>query len=302
VGVYHLRGSHLRQIARHHAKHSLRGGTGLVFTFLSLLVGLLIANAFISPVESSQKQAAEIAKQLDQKGVSDKQILDALVEDIGKPAIKWWVDADADQLNYLVYDKPAVVSAILVVLLFSAPFLIAFGAFNQTTGDIQHKGLRYLLLRTERSNIFIGRFLGTYIFSLFVMALLMLVVWLYLVIKTDFYPKMDVTLWMLQGYVALAIFCLPYVALCAWLSGATDSPFVSLIVSSLFIGFWPLLIYLGAKMESAVAYGNYAMPWGFKYHLLHPNLLHTLGAAGAMFGFTALFVWVGLRHFQTRDL
>ena len=50
------------------------------------------------------------------------------------------------------------------------PFVISFLAFNQISGDVQNHGLRYLLLRTARCNIFFGRFIGTVLFSTAVMA------------------------------------------------------------------------------------------------------------------------------------
>ncbi len=43
MSVYHLRGSHLKLIAVHSAKHGIRGGTGLVFTFTALVHGELRA-------------------------------------------------------------------------------------------------------------------------------------------------------------------------------------------------------------------------------------------------------------------
>lgn len=299
--LHHLRGRHLKLIAAHSARHGIRGGTGLVFTFTTLVTGLVIASAFITPIEKLEQQVRAEA-QAGQAGETTRALVDQVADKWGKPAIKWAIGADERQAEYLVHEKPAVISAILVVLMFSVPFLVTLGAFNQLSGDIQHKGLRYLLLRTERANLFVGRFIGTYLFTVAVLALLVAVLILYLTLKADLYPAGDVAAWLGQGFVALAIFALPHVALCSWLSAAIDSPFASLVVSQLVVGALPLLVYIGAMSQPAVGYLGYLQPWPLKYELLYPGAAHVLGASAAMIGYTAVFGAVGLWTFQARDL
>jgi hypothetical protein len=293
VSVYHLRADHLRLIAASSVKHGIRGGAGLVFTLLTLVAGLSIAAMFITPIEAIQAKAS---------GAPPGQVLHQVVDELGKPAVQWALSADDAQVEYLTETKPAIVSAILVVLLFALPFLVSFGAFNQLAGDIQHKGLRYVLLRTERINLFFGRFLGTYVFTLIVLLVLTLILLLYLVFKTAFYPAGEVATWLLQGYLALALLALPYAALCAWISAATDSPFVSLVIGQLVIGFYPLFVYLASKSQPAARFAGYLMPWALKYDLLHHSPARVGAAAVAMLGFTAAFLLLGARTFQKRDL
>lgn len=292
-----LRGSHVKLIALSAARNSVRHGSGLGFLFLALFAGLIVANAFISPVEDFHKVSPATGG-----GDDVRDLVDQVVEEVGKPAIRWALGMDEEQVEYMVVRRPAIVSAILLVLLILLPFLVSFGAFNQLTGDIRSRGLRYLLLRTERSNLFLGRFLGTYVFTVLVLFALVLVVLLYLVLKARFYPTGDVVAWMAIGFAALAVFALPYVALCAWISAASDSPFVSLVISQLVIGFVPLIAYMAGKVEPKLAYLSYAMPWGFKFKLLHPAFVQFGGAALAMLAFTAVFLWLGAWSFQRRDL
>lgn len=297
MGVYHLRGSHLNLIARQHAKYSIRGGTGLVFTLLTMITGLIIASIFIDSIGNIKKQMEVTGEK-----ASDKQILDEVVDNVGKPAVKWAIGGDAEQAEYLVEKKPALVSAVMIVLLFALPFLVAMGAFNQLSGDIGSKGLRYLLPRTERANLFFGRFIGTYLFVLVVLALLLGVVLLYLVLATKLYPAGEVTLWMLRGYLAMAVMALPYVAFCSWFSAMIDMPFGTFAITQLIIGFIPIFASLGSAASDKVKYINYVMPWPWRYDLLHPSPVKFLTATAVMLGFTALFLFLGARHFQKRDL
>jgi ABC-type transport system involved in multi-copper enzyme maturation permease subunit len=304
VGQYHLRGAHLNLIARTHVKYSVRGGAGLVFLLISLLTGLGIGSCVISPVESIQKGQEEFGdrsgRKLDNKDT--KRVVDEVVREIGMPMVKKFTGAGDKQAEYLLAKKPALISAFMVVLMFFLPFLVSLGAFNQTSGDIGNRGLRYQLLRTERANIFLGRFIGTVLFTMLVLGIIMAVTMVYLVVKAKFYPAGDVILWMLQGYVAMMIYALPWIALSAWMSAAIDSPFGALVLLQLMIGLFPALIWFGTSIESSVEYGRYITPWGFKYFLMHPNIGVYLGGVGAMLGFTALFTWLGLRLFQKRDL
>jgi hypothetical protein len=297
VGVYHLRGSHLNLIARQHARYSIRGGTGLVFTFLTLVTGLIIASVFIDSIGNIQKSMERSGEKSDQK-----QVMDQVVNEIGRPAVKWAIGGDATQTTYLVDKKPALVSAVLIVLLFALPFLAAMGSFNQLSGDIGSKGLRYLLPRTERANLFFGRFIGTYIFVLLVLALLMAVVLLYLVLKAKLYPAGDVTWWMLRGYLAMAILALPYVAFCSWFSAMIDQPFGTFAVTQAGVGIVPFLVAMAPSSVTWTKYLNYVMPWPWRYDLLHPSPVKFLTATAVMLGFTAAFLFLGARHFQKRDL
>src|SRR5205085_975633 len=153
-------------------------------------------------------------------------------------------------------------------------------------GDIQYKGLRYLLLRTERANLFLGRFIGTVLFTVMILAIFFLVLFLWMALKARFYGVGEVGLWLLQGFVAVVFFALPYIALCSWISASLSSPFLSLTCCEVIALSVPLLVNLMSETEPKMKYVGYIVPWPLKYELLHPNALHVLGAMGAMLGFT----------------
>lgn len=307
MAAYTIRGSHLKLIALYFAKNNIRGGTGILFTLAMLLAGLGVGAAFITPLEEMHKSINERQRREARPGmapvqVQKKDVVDEVTRLIGEPVARWATGGDEEQAQFLVVKRPALVSAILMVLLFAMPFLICLGSFNQLAGDIQYKGLRYQLLRTERANIFLGRFIGTTLFTMVVLAVVLGILFLYLAFKADFYPAGEVALWLFQGYVALILFALPYIALCSWISAAMDSPFVSLVICELVTFFPVLFVAIATLYHDNLQYLGYIMPWPLKYKLLHPNPLIFLGATGGMFLFTALFLLLGLRHFQKRDL
>lgn len=294
-----LRRRHLELIAKHSVRHSIRGGAGLIAVLSTLTIGLIMASVVVSPLEAIERQM--------QQGGGDASItLDSPIGQevlkIAKQAMGWAMGASDAQVNYLVSDKPALVSAILILLMLVAPSCACLAAFNQTSGDIATRGLRYLLIRTERQNIFLGRFIGTTLFMAAVYAVLFIVLGLYLVFKIQVHPKGDMMLWLAGGYLRVMLFSLPYIALCAWVSGAVASPFGSLVLAIVFAYIWPLFVMVASRTQDALGYGQYLTPWGFKWWLFSERpWLVALGSL-VMVAFTGVLLALGMRQFVKRDL
>ena len=295
---------HVWLIALYSMRFALRSGGGLMFLLIFLTVGLSIASLFISPIEKLVKMDG-----LD--GMSASEISVTILEsDMVVEAVEWITSSDNAQSEYLLKENPALLSAILLILLIAVPFTTCFGAFNQTSGDIASRGLRYLLLRTERANIFLGRFVGVLLFTIVSVIGTMLVIVLYVQFKVAAYPGLDLWLWGLQGLAAVFFLSLPYIALCAWISCMLDTPFGSLAICLLISGFSLVILYvfkltLIASMKvdpESLDWLFKTVPWGWKYGLLHGAPAARMTAILAMLGFTTIFLWLGLRHFQKRDL
>ena len=322
---------HLRLISLYWSKYVIRSGSGLVYLLIALVFGLTVAHIFIMPVELL------MAKQMRTMGQTDPQIIRNTIISIGQPITQWilgqksykeivennaaqqsaymnnpddssmagqvQIDTDFDPwTRFLLEERPALLSAIFLVLLFGMPFVISFLAYNQVCGDIQSRGLRYLLLRTERSNIYFGRFLGTALFSTVVIAAIVATITFYLGVKTRIYPAMELIGWSACGFLALTILMVPYIALCSLISASVDSPFLSLVLAKLAIAGVLLGGLLGSKAWKPAKYIMYALPWGWQSHLLHPAPAHWLGAVFACLVYTAVFLMLGYHCFEKRDI
>jgi hypothetical protein len=296
-----IRGQHLELIAKHSVRHSVRGGAGLIAILSTLVIGLVMASIVVSPLEAIDRELQQHGE-LGSRGAALESQAAQEVIGIAKKAMGWAMGASDAQVNYLVSDKPALISAILILLMLVAPSCACLGAFNQTSGDIATRGLRFLLIRTERQNIFLGRFIGTALFMCAVFGALFAVLALYLLAKIDVHPKGDMLLWLLGGYLRVLLFALPYMALCAWISGAVSSPFGALVLALLFAYIWPMFVAIGSRSQEAFSYAQYATPWGYKWWLFSERPWLVACGAGVMLAFTALLLWVGLRHFKARDL
>lgn len=304
-------------ICNHSLRHSMRSGSGLVFVLLALFFGLTVAHFVISPVEalSSQQVLGPRGQSILPSGSPAD--IERQIVGFARPVVDWLLappesDDPAAQraaevkterwVDFVLDERPALLSAILFIMVFGMPLLISFGAFNQTSGDIGNKGLRYQLLRTDRANIYYGRLLATSLLNIAVQALVVVTVALYLGFKVQIYDGMAIAGWSLQGFIALVVLSLPYVAVCAWISAGNDSPMVSLVLCKLVIGGVLLLAVVGQIFWEPMYLANYLLPWAIQNHLLAPDMLTVLLTAAGCLGYTVVYAWLGARKFRTRDL
>lgn len=312
-----LNSRHLLLIGASANRNSIRSGAGIIAILLIFLVGLLLAHVVISPVELGREISRRRGGSGD--GIEDqKQFVETVVnqvrpmliwamggpsplaEEAPEPALERWID-------YLVQERPALLSGVFLLLFNMLPIMLATGGFNQTTGDIATRGLRYLLPRTERANIYLGRYLGTVVYSLISLSLLVLIVVLYLGLKIRIYAWGDLLIWGAWAVVAYAIVSLPYVAFYSWMSGKLNSPFISFLVCVIGASVGPILSMFGrfgGTLEPLrhVSHLKYISPWGVQSYLFHPDAASVaLGTAGCL-AYAGIFLFLGLRSFSRRDL
>jgi ABC-type transport system involved in multi-copper enzyme maturation permease subunit len=320
-----LNARHIGLISLHWSRHIVRSGAGLVYLIIALVFGLSVAQTVIMPVEQLMSIQQRETGRVDPEAVrttiinvgrpiaqfalgikSQKEITEQATSTAGGPPMTGPAQGYASSFDpwtsFLLEDRPALLSAIFLVLIFGMPFQISFLAFNQVTGDIQSHGLRYLLLRTERGNIYLGRFIGTAVFSAAVMALIVATIALYLGLRIRIYPAAMLTAWAVHGFLALAILMLPYIAVCSIISASVDSPFLSLVLTQVVIGGVLLFAVVGGLKWEAMKLVRYLLPWGWQNYLLHPSPSLLAAAVGACFLYTAVFLMLGYARFETRDL
>lgn len=285
--------NHIWLIAKYHLKFSLRNGSGIIFLLIVLFSSIAIASLFISPVE------ALVANQgIDMEA---SELIREVSESEGAEDVVNWALGGEDQGHYLLQEKPALLSGIVLVMLMLIPYTLCFGAFNQTSSDISNRGLRFLLLRTERENIYLGRMLGTFLFCVASIICTMIFVVLYIQFKVGLYDGVELWLWGLRGTFSVLVVSLPVVALCAWISSNIGSAFGSLVISLLVIGFPSILLYV-ANLTLKVEYLPKLWFPAWKYGTLNSHVATAASSYAVLLGFALLFLWLGLMRFKKRDL
>lgn len=290
---------HAWTIAKYHMRYSLRSGGGIVFLLMTIVSTIVVASIFIMPIGAMAGAGSDLGLNNDVANTGNV-IREISNSKITRGVVNWLLDTE-DQGQYLLSEKPALLSCIMLVLLMLLPFLVCFGAFNQTTSDIANKGLRFLLLRTERVNIYLGRFIGTVLFSLTTVILSMVMLVLYIQFKLGIYEASDLWIWSMQGGLAYFMLSLPFVALCAWISSSFESPFGSLLLCMVLTGL-PAIFLKILNRYIADDFLHKLWPTGWKFGMLNSNFGMVAMTAAVLSIFTIGFLMLGLRNFQKRDL
>ncbi|MFT7617310.1 MAG: hypothetical protein ACI97A_000946 [Planctomycetota bacterium] len=297
-----LRVSDLQIIGSTWMRFAFRSGGGVVSLFLVLVIGLMIPVAAITQIEklATPMGASELSQSERIKMISESSIITGIVEGLVEDG-----DDDGGEItSYLIKEKPAMLSLALLMMLYIVPFGACAAAFNQTAGDIGSRGLRFILPRVERSNIFLGRFISAFLFVTLSFVILISVVTGYLYFKISIYSFSDLALWGMQGIVSYALYALPYVALAAWISCCMKSAFSAMAMTYL-AALGPSLFLQIVKAifsKFGLDWLPKLMPWGWKFNMFSNDMGDRMMGYGVMLGFTVLFLLVGLMTFRKRDL
>lgn len=315
--------SHVWLVAKTYVRFSLRTGAGIVFLFM-LFVGAIATAAVLGKMLVMMADAiadfgfgknSTTAERLDgAKAVfTNMMFINAQVRAefpdylTNPPIFASSINPVEHPATYnQVIKHPALLSILYSIFLVLAPVSACLVGFSQTAVDIGNKGLRYILLRTERPNIYFGRFLGTLLYVTVSMLGVMLVICGYFHLVMKAYPGIEIWSWGFQLLLAVLLLILPYLAICSWVSGALSGGFTSLVacfaacIGPYFLA-WYCKMYVG-KFDLDISWIMYLLPLGWKDDLVGPNLLHRIIAMLVMLLFTAIFLALGYRHFSRRDL
>ena len=311
-----LNALHLRLVATYAGRHALRSAAGVVFGLVMMYTGLLMAHVVLIPIDQMTAMA-------DKDADLEAEAHDAVLSS-ARPVVEWLLgDDDIQDLlspmgpttpddpvrqdarawaKFLLEDRPALLSVIFILFSVAVPLLVVMGTFNQVSGDIGTKGIRYILLRTERTNIFFGRFLGMILFTAVGLSLLIAVIVGYLGLKLDLYAWPELLRWGAWGWLALTILAIPYIALCAFMSTLVDSPFGSLLLCYAGVASAPVLGWIGATIWEPLENIKYVLPWGTRNFFFHPDWGKTAVAFGVCAACTIVFLGLGHRRICRRDL
>ncbi len=184
---------------------------------------------------------------------------------------------------------------------FFLPFYIALMGFDQVSGEVGPKSIRYLAIRASRSAILFGKFLAQCAILIGLVLLVDLGIFAYAKVANPDFGWRALLPTLIKFWLAAVLYALAFLAVTNFFSTAFRTPWASLLVNlSALIGllFFHAVVSVFDSLHPLV----YVSPFHYLNGLLHPQLSH-FGASGAFYAAMALlFLGGSYGVLRARDL
>ena len=163
------------------------------------------------------------------------------------------------QLDYLLQWPYSELAVYWIISVFIFPFIAILISSDQIASDIKRGTVRFLLLRSTRSQLLLGRFLGKTLIVTILIFLSVLATFL-MGINRDATQIVNSTPQLILILFNLILLCLPYIALMSLLNAHFQSSKISLLIAFIIVPVISSLIgYIATYIEPA-DYLLYALP------------------------------------------
>ena len=283
-------------ICRGELQRALRSGRVIVllalYAVFSLLV-LLVIGAIVNAL------TAQMNQQLSQMG-GEAATAEQLYEQGHNSVLGFLVSGDAMMIEAL-QQVPLVVLIVFKVTLFFLPAYIALMGFDQMSGEVGSRSIRYLAIRARRASILFGKVLAQAILLLGLVLTVDLGIFIYAKVTNSTFTLPQMGIHLAKFWLAAIVFSMAYLALTSLCSALTRSTVISLILNllALFV-FW--LVDIVGKADPSKQFLRYFSPSNYANNLLHPALGQFALSAAAYLVFAAIFFAAAYLVVRARDL
>jgi ABC-type transport system involved in multi-copper enzyme maturation permease subunit len=204
-------------------------------------------------------------------------------------------------IGNLLDDHPPVLVALFALIMMIMPILSLTLAYDQTATDIETRHVRYLLFRTNRWSIYLGKALGALAIIAAAVGLVLAVFGVFLGLRSNSLQGLAGVVYLLRIWVTAVAYSVPFVALLALMSALVGRPRRTLVLTVLY---WFAIVtasgLLGLVDESFEDL-RYLFPTG-GFNLLLDNPKGMIGTVLYLLAFTLVAGGLGAWRFRTRDL
>jgi ABC-type transport system involved in multi-copper enzyme maturation permease subunit len=196
---------------------------------------------------------------------------------------------------------PLVVLIVFKVTLFFLPAYVALIGFDQVSGELAQRSIRYLTVRARRSSILFGKFLAQATLLLGLVLVVDLGIFLYAKGTNEDFTAASMTLSLLRFWLASTIFSLAYLSLTSLCSALFRAPALSLVVNlAALFGFW--LVDAVGRADPSMSFLRFFSPSYYAVNLLHPKIGEFALSAAGYAGFATIFLGATYWVMRVRDL
>lgn len=278
----------LRRAVRSGRTVVLLGLYGLFSALLLLVVGAITRS---------------VRQQVEQVASSSGQEVDtsAALAEAQKGLLGFLFDNDAAMVEALS-QLPMVVLVVFKLTLFFLPAYIVLMGFDQVSGEVGPRSIRYVTLRARRSSVLLGKFLTQATLLLGLVLVVDLAIFVYAKVTTPEFGLGLMALSLLRFWVAAVVYSLAYIALTTLCSTLFRSPGVSLVFNFIVLFVFWMVDVIAGNLAAPANSLRYLSPSAYSMELLHPQLAPFAVSALAYAGFALLFLGAAHLTLRTRDL
>ena len=278
-------------VLQHEVKRSLRSAKTLVLLILYALATLISGLVFIAATRTLQDKLNEAltGRELPPEALMQMK-LGGLSTIFGK---------DEEQLKYLA-SMPLIVIFFAWFALFFLPLLTALIGFDQVSGELQTRSIRFVSLRARRGSLLAGKVLAQLALLFGLTAIINLAVFGYAALSIKDFPVGSGFLAMARFWALTLVYASAYVGVATLCSTLFRTPIFSFLTAVAFL-FLTWVLALLAHLEK-LSFIKYALPSHYEDGFFKADTVAVLGSVGALCGFAAAFLALAYFALRTRDL
>lgn len=275
----------------HETRRSVRSAKTLVLLILYSLAALLGGVLFVAATRKIQSGLTAMT--------AGQQMPPEALEQMKMGSLALFFGKDETLLHYLA-DIPLIVLFFFKFALLFLPLLIVLMGFDQISGELQSRAMRFAALRSSRGALLAGKVAAQVVLLLGLTAVINALLFAYAAATTEGFALGPGLVALIKFWLLTLVFGLAYIGLTAMCSALFRAPVFSLLTAlcALF-GFW--LIAVMGRFESLKLL-SYLAPSHYEDGLISPSWPQAFTSVGAYVAFAAVFLsaaWLALR---TRDI
>lgn len=273
----------------------VRSAKGVALLVLFALGGGIAGTLFVAASSATVDFRVQIEDQL-----AGRELPAEIAHKAKVKVLAFFYDLDDSSADVLL-DSPAVLLFLFWITKWFLPLLVLLMGFDQLSGELSLRSLRYVVVRARRGSVVVGKFLA----QLAVLAALVLLLnaglFAVAAIRTGDVPVAAGLGAVFRFWLVSVAFLAVYLGLTSLASAAFRSPWFSLLsgVGVLFV-LW--LTHVVSKISGATDSLRFVLPTRFASALIQPTLLGALPAVAAFLAAAGLLVAASWSLMRVRDL
>lgn len=199
-------------------------------------------------------------------------------------------------------EHPPVLVALFALVLLLLPIWTLVTTYDQTASDIETKHVRYLLFRSDRISLYLGKSLGAFILVAGSLALALSVLGIFLAIYSDALSEVSGVLYLLRIWVTAALFTIPFITVLGLFGALIGRARRTMSLTVMYwIGVNALAGILSFAIDSSLKL-EYLYPTTGRFNLLVDDLSILGPTAAYLVVFSVVALGLGILRFKSRDL